>query len=149
MKLSATKIFSALFAFFLAACASSEGVLIEDQPYALTEIRKAISNVFNGKIRETSQNGRELDSPYYGKKFEDPDFNPETAKERYSAHIEIMGDRRPYTIKIMVNLEKKSQGIYNLIGEDPKQSQIVAKKVMDKLHESIDRRNYIDDFRPY
>ena len=142
-------VISGLVLFGLTSCISAPGAVLPEQARSLNEIRHAIYQICGGKAREISSNQREILSPYYSRKGEDPNFNPTTSKERLTAHFWILGDRRPYDIHVQVMVEKKVDGAYEEDGEDEKLSQKMADQLAESLSKSLDKRNLIDDVRPF
>jgi len=129
------------------SCETAEGFLMPDQHYSLAQIRKAIGAV-SGKPRHISQNEREFLSPYFSRK-PSPTFDPEKTFERLYAHFWILGDRRPYDIRVQVLVEHKDEDGYSVEGEDVNLSKKVADELKDKLVQGQDGSNVIDSFRPF
>lgn len=133
-----------------AGCESGEGVRLADQAYGLNDIRAVIAEMCGGKLRQVNPSNREMESPYYSRKKDDINFDAATAKERLATRFQILGDRRPYQIYVQVNVEKRvGRNSYELVGEDPKLSEKTAQELEKLLHESLGKRNMIDDFRPF
>jgi hypothetical protein len=112
----------------------------------MSESRKIISQII-GKPKEISENGRELISGYqdsFGQ-----DFEPGKSTERYEVHVIILGDRRPYNIRIEVPVERKTSSGYKHVGYDNARAKEIAEKLKKALNESRDNRNVIDDFKPF
>jgi len=128
---------------------SVPGAILPDQARSLNEIRHAILQICGGKTREISENQRELWSPYFSRKPNDASFNPEKSKERLTAHFWILGDRRPYEVHVQVIVEKKVDGTYEEDGEDEIFSKKIADQLAQGLTNSLDKRNLIDDVRPF
>ena len=142
-------IFTAALASSLSGCMSVPGAVLPDQARSLNEIRHAIVQIFGGKSRDMSENQRELWSPYFSRKPNDPNFSPDKSKERLTAHFWILGDRRPYEIHVQVIVEHKVDGVYEEDGEDEALSQKLADQLVQSLTNSLDKRNLIDDVRPF
>ncbi len=134
--------------FGLSACKTKPlaGVLLTETPSNMSLSRQVITTVI-GKPREISENGRELFSEYYDSN--GLDFNPGRSRERFYTHILILGDRRPYDIRVIVPIEEKIGSKYVEVGDDKERAKKVAEKIKKALHESRDNRNLIDDFKPY
>jgi hypothetical protein len=132
---------------FLVSCQTTRpGITLQDTPLNMSESRKVIQTII-GKPREISENGRELISGYqdsFGQ-----DFEPGKSVERYTIHVLILGDRRPYNIRIEVPVERKTSSGYKRVGYDNTRAKEVAEKIKKALHESRDNRNVIDDFKPF
>lgn len=136
-----------LFLPSLWSCVMS-GVTVDNQNYSLGDLRKAI--VFNiGEPRKISENQRTFYSDYFSLKA-DRKFDPQKSKQRAYAKVIVLGDRRPYDLSITVVVEERTpNGEYSEVGEDPGQAQQLAQAIRKKLHQSIDDRNVIDDFRAF
>jgi len=122
------------------------GASLEEKNYSLADIRAAIIGI-SGESREVSQNGREYYSQYFSRKKEEK-FNPLDSLERAYAHFLILGERRPYEIRVVVYIEKKTKRGYENLGED----RVWSKKILEELKtrlSSRDGRNIIDDFRSF
>ena len=141
--------FFSLGVLYLAGCTSVPGSVLPSQARSLNEIRRAIYGVCDGKTRELSDNQREILSNYYPRNPKDEKFNANTSKERLYTHFWILGDRRPYEIHVQVIVERKDGAAYEEIGEDEKLSEKIAKDLEESLNRSLDKRNLIDDVRPF
>jgi hypothetical protein len=141
-----TKWLIPLLFFLTSGCQT--GVFIKDHPAALTDIRKAFVIVM-GQPKITSQNGRELTSEYHDKKGH---IDPSLAKgkTRFHTKVTILGQRRPYDIRIEVYQEARVEGDgYEIIAEDNILAQKLAVQIEKALNESLKGRNVIDDFRAF
>ncbi|MFN8846323.1 MAG: hypothetical protein ACK5V3_03655 [Bdellovibrionales bacterium] len=139
-----------LLAVFLAVFVSGcqTGIFINESPAAMTDIRKAFVSVF-GEPRAANYNGQVLRSQYHDKRNR-VDSELATAKSRYFTQLSILGDRRPYKIKIEVFFEAQvAPQQYEIIGEDNEMAQKTADKIQEVLHQSLKGRNVIDDFRAF
>jgi hypothetical protein len=134
------------FGLCFIACANS-AARVEEQNHSLTSIRKVIESVI-GTPRSVTSNQRVYLSEYYGRKNE-KSFDPLKSKNRQYTRISINGDRRPYDLDVDVIVERKNGSIYEEIGIDEKESEKVANALKDKLHQGLDGRNVIDDFRVF
>jgi hypothetical protein len=141
------KLILLLSTLVLTGCATLGGVSIEETNYSLNDIRSAIQGIA-GEPREVSQNQREYFSQYFSRKKE-PNFNPQLSRERSYAHFLILGERRPYEIKVIVFNERKTKNGYELIGEDRAWSKKISEELEIRLNNGRDGRNVIDDFRPF
>lgn len=132
-------------AFFIFGCETT-GVIIRETPLNVSDTRKVIASII-GQPRVVSENGRELHSKYYDRKGKVSD-SVEKAKERLYTVVTILGDRRPYDIKVEVLTETKVQeGHYELSERDDKQAMKLAAVIKEALYQSQNSRNVIDDFR--
>lgn len=136
-----------LLCCFFVGCATDEAITLSDGEQSLAEIKKAIVGVM-GDPRRVSENQREFTSQYFSKKA-DPSFDPEKSKERMFATMLVLGARRPYDIEIRAFVEKKIGKHYELSGEDTPTAKKLAKELKEKLNQSRDGRNIIDDFHAF
>jgi hypothetical protein len=141
------RLLSALFLVLSLGCATEETAIISDGEQSLAEIKKAIIAVI-GEPRKVSENQREFTSQYFSKK-EDPNFDPLKSKTRLFTTMAILGPRRPYDIEIRAFVEVKIKGSYEQDGEDSETAQKLAKLIQEKLNQSREGRNLIDDFRAF
>jgi hypothetical protein len=157
-----------LVASFFVSCASIENSqLIENLDYSFNDIKKITIMTIGGSSREDRQ-GREIYSRYFLREYLNPiprqkngnifkedvfgsDEDPSFIKknERLYATVMILGDRRPYDIRVIVHVEKKVENEY----VESEQDVLLAKKIIDEisfhLTESLEKRNVIDDFRAF
>jgi hypothetical protein len=136
-----------LFLPFLLIVSCQTGIFIKDSTAALTDIRKAVVMVL-GQPRKTSLNGRELTSEYQDKQGH-PDPSLATAKTRSYTKVTILGERRPYDIKVEVFQEAKIDQQYEIIAENNALAQKLADEIEKTLNESLKNRNVIDDFHAF
>lgn len=133
---------------FLLTVGCQTGIFIKESPAALTDIRKAVVTVL-GQPKSTSQNGRELVSEFHDKRGR-IDSNLSKAKNRYFTKVSILGERRPYDVKVEVFQEGKVEdNYYEVISEDNDLAQKLANQIETSLNESLKNRNVIDDFRAF
>ncbi len=132
----------------LSSCAThQEGALLEETPLNMTESRKVVISVI-GKPREISENGRELFSEFYDSR--GLDYDPgKSGKERFFTQVLILGDRRPYDIRVIVPVEEKQGRGFTLVGYDNEKAKRLSEKIKKALNLSRDNRNFIDDFKAY
>ena len=124
------------------------GVFINDSPAAATDIRKAFIQVL-GEPRSANYDGKELVSKFHDKRGR-VDDSLVKAKSRFYTKLSILGDRRPFKIKIECFHEVKvSPQQYEIIGEDLELAQKTATTIEEALNQSLKGRNVIDDFRAY
>src|SRR5438270_10401297 len=98
------KISCILGLILLTSCVTQQpGTTITETPLPISETRKVISTII-GPPRSISENGREMLSQYYDSY--GLDFDPSKSKDRYYSHILILNDRRPYDIRVVVNVEE-------------------------------------------
>ena len=100
-------------------------------------------------IRGRSPNGRELVSKYQsvkGDKYE----NAYKKKERAYARLAILGDRRPYTLKVQLVIEERTEyGTYEVVDEDDDAAQALLDKMVEFLVNRPDKDDFIDDYRAF
>lgn len=133
-------------AFLLTGCANT-AVQLEEGEQSLAEIKRSIVAVM-GDPRIVSENQREFTSQHFSRNA-DPKFNPQTSKERAYATFLILGTRRPYNVEIHVFVEKKSKKGYVKAGEDTHSAEKLAIELKNRLNQSREGRNLIDDFRAF
>ncbi len=133
---------------FLLTIGCQTGIFIKESPAALTDIRKAIVTVI-GQPKKTSEDGRELISEFHNKRGQvDPSLAK--AKNRFYTRVSILGERRPYDIKIEVFQEARIvDQQYEIITEEIGLAQKLAHQIETTLNESLKDRNVIDDFRAF
>lgn len=136
-----------LLLFFLSGCGST-APKIEDSNQSINEIRQQIKSLV-GNFRSVSRNQREILSGYFSERSDDGEFDPEKSKFRLWARFLILGDRRPYDIEIQVYREQRVNGKYQIVGPDQKMGQKLVQELKDKLNQSLENRNIIDDFRVF
>jgi hypothetical protein len=134
--------------FLVLVSGCQTGIFIDESPAAMTDIRKAFVSIF-GEPRTANFNGQILVSQFHDKRNR-VDQSLATAKTRYYTQLSILGDRRPYRIKVEVFLEVKvAPQEYEIIDEDTELAQKTADKLQEVLHQSLKGRNVIDDFRAF
>jgi hypothetical protein len=133
--------------FFMMGCAHyDEGTVLRETPLGISETRKVMTTIF-GEPRYISQNGREMTSQFYDTKGRFGTFEKE--RSRLYTHIVILGERRPYDIQVMVKVQARNGGKFQDVAIDERRSQEAAEKIQQALNESRDKRNFIDDFKPF
>lgn len=139
--------FFGITAFLFFASCTHRGVMIEETPLGISETRKVITSVI-GIPRSISENGRELYSQYFDRKGRVDEFK--NARERLYSVVTILGERRPYNIEVVVNIQNREvNGQFYEAGHDERRAVELAEKIRKALNESRDNRNIIDDFRPF
>lgn len=133
---------------FLVTTGCQTGIFIKESPAALTDIRKAVVTVL-GQPKSTSQDGRELVSEFHDKRGR-VDASLAKGKTRLFTRVSILGERRPYDIKVEVFQEARVVGQqYEIISEENDLAQKLANQIEVALNESLKNRNVIDDFRAF
>lgn len=132
---------------FLGCAHYDEGTVLRETPLGISETRKIMTTVI-GEPRSISENGRELLSQYYDTKGRFGTFDKE--RSRMYTRIVILGERRPYDIQVVVKVQaRQSNGRFIDAAIDKRRSAETAEKLRQALHEGRDKRNFIDDFKPY
>lgn len=134
--------------FFLSSCAMGT-IEIDDLDLALADIHSAVRMSMPLGIREQSSNGREYKSEYFIIKKGEYGA-AENAPLKYFASAIILGDRRPYTVKVRVEAQRRDEvGHYERAHYDEGIARVIARKIQMHLHKRRDGRNIIDDFRVF
>lgn len=135
-----------LLVIFLLGCAT-DSILVNEPEQSLAEIKKAVIAIM-GEPRKLSENQRQFTSQYFSRT-PDAKFDPLKSKERLYAVMTILGARRPYDVEIRALVEKRRGKTYEEVGEDVAMSKKLAKELQERLNQSRDGRNMIDDFRAF
>jgi len=148
----ASKVFALLTLFAIAGCGTSGGVKINDLDRALLDLQGIAEKSMPLGLRKTSPNGREFFSNYFVT--EKRKFKPaEKLPHRMYAHILVLGDRRPYTMQIIVHKEKAATGRgasgFEDAGMDQGIAKVIRKRVVQQLTKRREDMNIIDDFRVF
>ena len=129
------------------SCAVKSDARLSEQNQSLSEIKQAIIAVI-GDPRSVSENQRTVVSQYFGRK-NDRRFDPQTSKVRMYSRVTILGDRRPYDITVDVVVEEKHGRSYQPVVTDPAEAKAIVTDIKKRLHQSLEDRNVIDDFRAF
>jgi hypothetical protein len=132
----------------LTACATAT-ITLDDLDYSTVDIQKAASTVLAVGIQPTEGNERILESKHFrvpfskrAERVQDDDV------VRGIARIDIIGDRRPYSLDITVTIEEKNGNVWTPAGRDKRLAKLVADQIQDYLVKHKDK-NLIDHFRPF
>ena len=134
--------------FFLNGSCSQKALHVTHLPYSLKKVRQAVRYALVGGLRNKSSNNRVYFSKYHpvGGQLSQ---NPQTSERRAQVVISILGDQRPYTLKVVYRVEEYSNGQFRLVSYDKD----LAQKYLDYIREFLSSRpddiNFIDQFRPY
>ncbi len=132
----------------MVGCASTES--IKEVMLPLSVVRKIVMENVPGGMKKQSMNGREITGEYFNAlNLDEPS---DTARERAKATVFILGARRPYTIQVVVQREKKKKGSkkkYDKLGSDEKLEKQVVKRIKEALANRPADINIIDDFRAF
>jgi hypothetical protein len=143
-----------LFAVGFLGCSSTQTA--SHLEYPLNSIYSALDNVMKMGIQRSSENRRELTyRPFITK--QDPEVKKAGFHDRGVATVLILGDGRPYTLEVSVDIERgkiadkkiKTPIEYSHDHYDKD----LAKKLLGKILDLLDRRqrdnNIIDDFKAF
>lgn len=141
-----TLLFS-LFIMFSTGCVTG-GAIIRETPLNVSDTRKIVTTVI-GVPLSVSENGRELYSQYHdgrGRSLEKPD----AVRNRYQTVVIILGDRRPYDVQVLVNMQVRGpEGKFEHYDRNDDMAEATAEKIRNALNQSRGQRNVIDDFRSF
>lgn len=142
------RLFLMIITLALSSCASVGSYTVDNQNYPINDIRKIVGNAIGG-VRSESENGRTLLSRYYSRNKRD-DFEADLSNkvERLYTKVDILGDRRPYDVRVTVVIEHKENGTFVQVGKEKFLAQKLGEEIRDKLL-SLEKRNVIDDFRVF
>lgn len=134
------------FLFFIGACRT--GVLLKNTPLGLVETKKAIVEVI-GNPRKVERGGRELISQYHDRSGQPFEENSKP-NERYYTSVLIQGDRRPYDLEVEVVIETMNEmNEFEAYDRSDGMAYETVEKIRKVLNESREKRNLLDDFRPF
>jgi hypothetical protein len=136
--------------FLISGCSLMMYQTTDDISLSVGTITKVVISSFPIGLREKSQNGRELLSAYFSPKQEDLYFDPEKSPHRAYIKAIILGDRRPFSLDVGVFIEERV-GLkeYRLMKYDKKLAIKYSNIIQERLAQSREDRNVIDDFRPF
>ncbi len=131
-----------------------ETVYINDVEAPLSDVRSAVLAALRMGYRSISGNGREILSKHFLVNRRDNSIKPAGhALERYFVKILILGDRRPYSIEVLVAHEKRvlrgDSFRYVIDYYDHMLAKDIARIIEDELAKRREDRNIIDDFRVF
>ena len=139
----------------LGGCASFDGVTMGELNLALTDIQSAVDRALPTGKRQVSANGREFYSNYFVPRKRRLKAAKKNAKVRFYAHVFVLGDQRPYNIRVVVKRQHRTNsnvGLkrgYSDVGSDQRLAKVVLKRIQRRLAKRRDDRNIIDDFRVF
>jgi hypothetical protein len=137
-----------LSSIFFAACSTPGALVIKDLDKPLVNLQKTAEMSLPAGRRSISANGREFVSNYFADekgKF----VLSENAAIRNQCKISILGDRRPYTVEVLVIQQKRTGGQYSQAVTNERIAKVVKRRFDKALHQRREQFNIIDDFRPY
>lgn len=140
-------------AIHIGGCATPGAVRLEGQNIPLTQLqRAAIGSLPQGK-RRVSVNGREMFSNHFVLKRGRYEKARGSEKHRYLAHVLVLGDRRPYTIEVVVYKEQRGHAkinqSYHRVGIDKGIARVILRRIQKLLSKRREDLNIIDDFRVF
>lgn len=139
-----------LFSLVILSCSTRGEVNLGEQRGALSEIQKAVEAHLPGGRARVSSNARTFTSNYFGVKKDGSFEEAPQASPRYRAKVTVYGDRRPYTVGVIVMKEvKDSSGDYSSRGADEALTRVISRRIQKALHERREDRSIIDDFRVF
>lgn len=121
---------------------------------ALAHIQASVENSLPLGRRKVSPNGREFFSNYFlpdGKKIRAAGKN---AKQRFYAQVLVLGDRRPYTVEVLVHRERwqgEQNGVkvFERYATDESMAKVVVKRIQKELTKRQKGRDFIDEYRVF
>lgn len=134
----------------VSGCATNGAATIPEVNRPLADLQKIAAKSLPLGLRKTSENDRELFSHYFETR--DRKFRPaQKSEERRFAHIFILGDRRPYQIDVVVQIERreKDSPTYVEAGTDAKLAKVIRQRIVQHLSKRREDLNFIDDFRVF
>ncbi len=140
-------IFIVSLAGLLSSCATS-GVQMKDINQPVKLLQSAIYNALpNGKPKVDKTKRRFVSQPYLVK---GGLFIPiSNSRIYYVSNVEILGDRRPYTIYIESLRMIRDGNQFAVSGKDKVLSQTVANAIQKELTKRLKNTDIIDDFRVF
>lgn len=142
-----------LTSLLASSCMSSPNK-IHNVEAPLSQIKAVVKRNLPLGLRGISSNGRELYSNYFlvvkGKH-----IKAERLEYRKFASVTVLGDRRPYSIKVEVFLEKRSKPSANGLAQykdfrrDKRYSEYLLKKINNDIENRQESINFVDDFRVF
>tara|TARA_B100001248_G_scaffold262665_1_gene260560 strand:- start:9132 stop:9596 length:465 start_codon:yes stop_codon:yes gene_type:complete len=144
-----------LLCLVISACAT--GSKVEGLEYSILSIKKAVEKHLPGPLHSLSENGRvyktkafRLPLYYQTKVYKTKGLLP----ERAYAKIAILGDRRPYTLAVEIEIEElmgmqNGKPRYQVCCRHREYEKNLAKEIKDYLVKRKDNQDLIDDFRPF
>ena len=142
-----------IMALLAAGCSSRGTLRVSDLDRPLLELQQVAAHSLPLGLKSTSANGREFFSRYFVANLKERKFKPaENSPERRFAQILVLGDRRPYTVQIVVHVERRDTdraGGYSEVGTDVTAAEVIRRRFSQKLSERREDLNIIDDFRVF
>lgn len=121
--------------------------MIEETPAGVSEIKRVLAVVM-GPVRASGRGGAEMVFGYHDRELKLIE-SPEDARERIFPVVTILGDRRPFDIRVQVYVERKTREGFENIGQSDGLAEAWAQRVREAMYEGRDKRNVIDDFKAF
>lgn len=141
----------------LTTLSCSTGAERDTGEYSLTSVFGAVEQAMTMGIQNQSENKRVFVSrPFLVKQSEE--VTKLGKRERGIATVTVLGDRRPYTIDVVVSIEvgPDVKGKNPVDGSkfkharyDKRLGNLLLRSIMDTLESRERDRNVIDDFKPF
>lgn len=118
---------------------------------SIVEIRQAVVKAIPVKINYANKDSREYRSvPFvrYGKQIKEAS----TELQRAYALVYIRGNKRPYTVEVVVAVEEAENPLaiqkgFKVVGYDERIAKIILARVKAHLNKRRDDSNLVDDFK--
>jgi len=137
----------ALIFLFLASCATNE-VRVDNIEKPIVAVQSAVFKSMPLGSPKFNKSKRKFTSKpflYKGGKF----VPASNSRVRYVSVVEILGDRRPYSVYINVVNTQRINGEFVKIGNDVNIANQISKGIQFQLSKSLNGGNAIDDFRVF
>ncbi len=128
-------------------CASND-VRIDNVARPIASVQKAVLKSMplgQAKIDKTKRKFTSRPFLFKGEKF----VPASNSRQRFVAIVEILGDRRPYSVFIEVVKTRRKGKNFIKVSSDHTIAQFLSKVIQDRLSKSLKNGNVIDDFRVF
>lgn len=143
-------LFIILLFFHLPQCVSTRGKVARSEEFnrPLKDVRKAVYFALGSQVKNKSANNRTYYSHYHR-----PGGNLRLSaykqKERAQVIFTLLGDRRPYSVRVLYKIESLKGRKYKLDRYDKSLAELYLERVESYLAGRPEERDIIDDFRAY
>ncbi len=136
-----------LFVGFFLGCTTAE---VANLDYPLADVKSMTTNFFNKVLREDEAGGRDYTSAFFRPNLTKGQIEtPRTEDQvRARAKVRFVGNERPYTVVVRVEVESKEGNTWFSEGEDRQLSKKVSKLLAEFIQTRRDK-NFIDHFRSF
>lgn len=153
--LSVRSVVAVFFIMSLVQCSTYSRSLMKGPYQSLNDLNSSVEAIVEGfrrasprrLIRGRSQNGRELVSAFKvvgGTNFDDPT----QAKKRAYAQIAILGDRRPYNVRVQFIVQaRQNDGTYQIVGYQEKEAQQILRKIRSFVVSKSGGNDFVDEYQ--